>query len=513
MERLPAEIWQQICSACDTRTAKTLRCCSKPFDDLAVPVIFGDIYVTTLDHSMTRMLKIAKHPRLQQLVKRVHFLNACLNDRFLDYDEWESSLDLREPWKFPAAKIWDSAIYGIWKKAPRFIIEGEEPEEDQGSKINTMIISEDRLQYHYDRFVSLYQGQNAVIESSVQERAFTIAFTNFAKLRELKIYGCGDLYSPPLASYEAFVGRITEYVPIMTYLWGETLMRAPFDHSEYYQEHFADQEYSLVARSTFCILKTLSTTSKDLRVLDLDIVPWSIWHESAFLSYWPRYHTHTQIVMANVKILKARFFVLQRDTSYSSRLTLIGRFLGSASSVKRVELDFVAADEFSKDDLDSSEIINWADKWVADVSDTFERVRWPKLRELWLNRCGLTARGFVNFMTAHRQLSSFSAKGLKLVPSRAGHDAPTARTDWRKVFELILPLVSFDIVDIKYLYDDVQKENNKIAASRSHQYYGPHEAHKQWLQHCQLVSRFLEKRGLETYPQWFDDRPGVCNSN
>lgn len=65
MDRLRPEVLQQICFACNTATAESLRCCSTRFDELAARAIFREIYVAKFHYSIDKMAAIAKHPNLR----------------------------------------------------------------------------------------------------------------------------------------------------------------------------------------------------------------------------------------------------------------------------------------------------------------------------------------------------------------------------------------------------------------------------------------------------------------
>ena len=302
MERLPAEIWQQICFACEIKTAKNLRCTSRAFDKLAARAIFRDVYMSTLEESVRNVRKIANHKTLQPHVRKLIFLNAVLDEHYLDYDNFENALDLRTPIYYSVGHS-ERVPFELWQKAPKILVEGKDTMRDEWLGIHTRTISRERLKLLHERFVSLFWAQNSIRQTKRQKRALYTVVEAFRNLNEVKLYGPQDIYcSPP-----AFLDESKTSTPFLSRLQLDTYLSSPFDCTEWLQDHFVDPDYSQLAKSIYCILKALGRSGKPVRVLDLDIVPWSIWHETASTVYWRQYDASAKIALQSLQSLSARF--------------------------------------------------------------------------------------------------------------------------------------------------------------------------------------------------------------
>lgn len=515
---LPVEIIQQICFACDFKTAKNLRRTCRVFDQLAARAIFRDVYVATLDESMTKMLKIARHPVLRCYVHKLWFLNAILEEAFTDYEVWENAVDLSKKVVVSSERF--NQI--ICCEALNNLFEGENSAESAWPFFRHIFVTPERLERYHERFVSLFRAQNAIIESDVQERAFRSAFARFSNLRDIKLYNCNDKLAVPRFqdTFEEFEAQSQQCKPFITRLQRETLIAYPFDLSES-DRRYLESEHPIPEKSMFCILKILGTMEHKVQVINLEWVPWSFWHQSASPTYWPRYHHYIKDAFHGIQIMKVKFALLPLSDYDTEQLSIphhISRFLSSATSLKIADLDFFSGPLPLDEEAFSDPICQWEHDWVADISSIFRGVHWPKLRELQVRRCGLTEHAFISFMKRHSgHLEVLNVDTLNLVKPMTGTGADVGMSNWQRAIETIAPCMSLEAVKIEHLQDDFQKASNDIAREEYEKIpftFAPCEALIRWEEHGRRVSDYLRHRGSGPYPQWYDQdlQPENCQS-
>ena len=508
MESLPIEILQQMCFACDFRTAKNLRCSSRVFDQLAARAIFRNVYVAIFDESMTKMLKIAHHPVLRCYVHKLWFLNALLDEAYTDYEVWEEAVDLRKYYfdEGPEAQQ-------VGENAPHILLEGQDLESNGWPLVHDIVVTPEVLKARHERFVSLFWAQRGIVAGETQEKRFRVAFANLSNLREVKNYNVLSTIAitHPRDAHDAFKAESRRITPFVTRLQQETFLAYPFDLVEN-RDRYVDQEHSVVAKSIFCILKVLGTSEHNVRVIDFANMPKSIWQQSSSMTYWPRYHTYTEKAFHDLRELRVQFSLLPLRDSDTDPLSIpfqISKFLCSATSLTTADLDFVDNRSFSMNEEEpSSEIMGWGGSLVADVSTIFQRVWWPKLRELRIFRCGLTEHAFISFMKRHSDhLKILNVGTLNLVMPMTVTGVDVRTSNWQRAIQRVAPCMSLDAVKIEYIQDAFQKACNDIAREEYEKIpfaISSLEALARWREHGRRVSDYLRHRGLGPYPQWYD---------
>ena len=508
MESLPIEILQQICFACDFKTAKNLRCSSRVFDQLAARVIFRDVYVATVDESMTKMLKIAEHPVLRCYVHKLWFLNAVLDEAYTDYEIWEKAVDLSKKLVVSSERF--NQI--ICCETLKILFEGDDSAGSEWPFFRHLLVTPERLKHYHERFVSLFWAQNAFLESNVGKTTLRSAMAGFTNLREIKLYdGDDDLAtSRRQDTYEAFKAQSQQCTPFITRLHRETLISHPFALSER-ERRYVESDYPMDAESMFRILRSLGAMEHKVQVIDLGWVPWSSWHQSASPIYWPRYHHYIKDPFHGIQRMKIKFALLplsDDDTVQQSVPHQISRFLSSATSLKIADLDFFNGPIPLDTEAFQDPVHSWEHSWVADISSIFQRVHWPKLRELQVRRCGLTERAFISFLKRHSgHLKILHVATLNLVKPTTGTGADVATSNWQRAIQTIAPCMSLDAVTVEHLQDDFQKACNYIAIEEYDKFpftSGSWEALVRWEEHGRRISDYLRRRGSGPYPQWYD---------
>ncbi|KAL8687447.1 MAG: hypothetical protein Q9218_006382 [Villophora microphyllina] len=527
MDRLPPEVLQQVCFTCDIATAKSLRCCSSRFDELAARAIFRDIYVAKLEQPLRNMSAVARHAKLRHYVHRIYFFNALLNDIYDDFEIWELNVDLRESFLDYSAREGIQSCE-VWNKAPRnILLEYEEPtiagawaraasrvvdNHGKRARVRTIAITPERLQYHHERMQFHLSSQRAVIDQCLEEQAYDSNLGAFSRLSEVKIYGSAPLFNRH-ETYDLLSGSDHNRFPIESALHLDTLIQNPWDLTEV-EEVFVNTQHSDIARSTFYLLKALEATNAKLRSLDFGILPWSIWQENADLVYWPNLHMCASNVMKSLQDLSVRFFLITSGDWNRTAAWIpfqISEFLNAAMMVETVTMYLVDKQESWRTGREhrGHAIYDWEEEIIADVSQILERVRWPRLRVLRMGLCGVTGQAFTTFMKRHSDTLRVLIIGdLQLVVS--SQEANRQPSDWQPIMEAVAPLMSLDKVEFTHILDEVQEENNIRVIESSEEALpdgvtcGQTQAARKWKEHGRQVSEWFQNGGSGKYPTWFE---------
>ena len=499
MAALPTEILQQIFSDGDVRTAKSLRCCCSRFNELASQIVFRRLHIALFDDSLRTVMSIKKDPILRRLVRTVDVLNARLDEKYSNYQVWESELDLRE--RLSSASRRNSGIpYSIWNNAPRIVVEGEPANyDDSGTPVKTLEMTRERLKYHHEQFLELLSAERCAVNNNMLPEFLTGAFPN---LDRIQIHGF-PYGGAKVNVFEAYMNKDIEVIPVMTALSRDTLLSWPFKAYDYY----AWDSCSSMWYSPLSILGFLTTSENKLRSLDLDILPWCIGRPSSKHRYWP-FHSTSRIAFQDLTTLSAQFrtgLFGGHTARMVSVCCQIAKMLNCAVNLQTVELKFCCKGRQSPKD---PRLMNWNPDRISDVSEIFDQIRWRKLKTLQLERCGFSEKAFVRFMKAHRTtLRTLRLTDLKMITSdTTSHPLvdDCLGYDWQLAMEQIAPLMSLENVKLEGILDRVQKHRilQFVAWLDGHSHSLPSKAHRHWKIHGHDVAAYLQSGGKDVYPPW-----------
>ncbi|KAL8689739.1 MAG: hypothetical protein Q9218_004654 [Villophora microphyllina] len=369
-----------------------------------------------------------------------------------------------------------------------------------------------------------------------------LAAANFWNLREIKVYGSQSMINAH-NTFDLLSGKDTRSIPMLSALHRDTLLSWPFDLYEQTTGHYVDRIRSEVNESTHAILDSMVRLGRKIRIMDFDVIAWSMWKDPAYRMAARDYQVCAKIIMQTVRHLNVQFFLrtlesyAQEPRSISYQLT---EFLNSAACLEVAELDFIEySNDRPTDEDDSghaSQVFEWNAVLIPDISDVFANVSWPRLREFRVQRCGLTAHAFNTFMQRHNDtMRVFEVYDLQMVPSEIGNGLIMANTDWQPaidmsgpsfpgmtderqivlpntdwqpVLETIAPIMSLQSAKVSYLYDDIERAKKlriigSVGDKRPLPYVKRHEeALRQWEEYGRRVSAYLQQGGTEPYPAW-----------
>ena len=90
MDKIPVEVFENICNVADDRVAlKALRLVNKEFADIAARYLFKTLIVFQHPSSWRRIGLIAHCPRLAHLVKKLELVTITIGDDTGTFDEWK----------------------------------------------------------------------------------------------------------------------------------------------------------------------------------------------------------------------------------------------------------------------------------------------------------------------------------------------------------------------------------------------------------------------------------------
>ncbi|KAL8873005.1 MAG: hypothetical protein Q9174_001465 [Haloplaca sp. 1 TL-2023] len=501
MATLPTEMLQQIFSDSDVRTAKSLRCCCSRFNELASPIVFESLHIALFGDSLRDAMYIKKDSFLRRLVRKIIFVNTRLDDKYSDYQVWESELDLRET--HSSAFLRNPELsYNTLHKAPRIIVEGEPTNYDyKGTPIGTLEMSRQRLKGHHEKFLELLSSEHYAVNSNMLPEVLTEAFP---ELERIQIQGFPS-GGTNINIFEAHTNKDMKEIPVITALSRDTLLSRPFLASRYYQRDLNSSMWY----SPLSVLNFLTTAQNKLRSLHLDILPWCIWRPSSKFRYWPFLSTISIAFqnLTNLSLILPMHLFNNGNERTTSASYQIAHMLNCAVNVQTVELVFscVGISQAPKD----SRLKNWHPDRIPDISEIFKRVRWPKLEMLHFRNGGLSEKAFVRFMRAHRRtLRGLFLTDLKLITSDPTTRDATADMylggDWRSAMEQVAPLMSLEKVEIEGLLDRVQRHRvlQFVAWLDGHSHSVPTKAHRYWKIYGHEVAAYLQSGGKDAYPPW-----------
>ena len=90
MDKIPVEIFEDICNVVDDRVAlKALRLVNKKFANIAARYLFKSLIVFQHINSWRKIESIAHCPRLAQMVKSLELVTMIVGGKTLAFDEWK----------------------------------------------------------------------------------------------------------------------------------------------------------------------------------------------------------------------------------------------------------------------------------------------------------------------------------------------------------------------------------------------------------------------------------------
>ncbi|KAL8731125.1 MAG: hypothetical protein Q9181_004424 [Wetmoreana brouardii] len=218
--------------------------------------------------------------------------------------------------------------------------------------------------------------------------------------------------------------------------------------------------------------------------------------------------------------LNIQFRLLPWNDSHSNApptAVLIAELLETSVSVESVDLDFTASTAFGFAHLHLERARTlicdfWNDYDIADVTEIFQRVWWPRLREFRVLNRGLFGDTFTSFMKRHSStLESLFACKLEMAGSKGHIGDGNNDSNWQPVFEIIAPIMSTKTVDITYVTDDIQRSNNErtidVLMANGQMVFdrAQYKALQRWEDYGRRVSDYLRRGGSGSYPTWSDE--------
>lgn len=465
MERLPNEVWQQICYHSNIQTLKTLRIVHPIFNDLAARVLFRTVYVAVFYLSFRNMYQIASHPVLCLYVHKIMFQRQVLDDRCCNYQTWLETIDLRAL-SDPRVKICNETRK-VWADAHYFFPDIPLPEEfiasvDLGS-CQIIRVSEKSLMSSHSRFKRLCLQQHYLFPSNeidakeVDPNAEhgTTPKPRYVRAVDYLSYAVTKLIN--LCTVETFeepqevkctthraAGDPEGAAPsFFSRLKRETLLKFPFhdsNFSDYICNPIVASEPIIVLLKALCPLvrRTSSRLGKPKFNLVIDALPWSFWIHG-FGSLWARDSKTVLIILSRLRSLDIHFCIGRphAPAKLSPVTTQMTEFMNGLKEVEQLKVKFKDP-KFGRHF--TSELPQYT---LPDVSKIFQQISLQRLSDLSIGDCSFHEEVLVTFMQRHsKQLKRFNGIRLTLIGA------------WGSALQRIAPVMSLDVVNLQYLLDD-----------------------------------------------------------
>ena len=463
MDRLPYEVWQQICYLSDTETLKILRLVHPILSDLAARVLFQTVYVAVFKHSLQNLSRIANHPNLRFYVHKIMFLDQVLNDSCRDYGAWLRYVDLRalsdsSVKMDDSIRKWLRNNYRSSPKGPFEVDIGASVDLGSGQAI---MVSEEILVNSYVKYVHLCLEQTHLFpedEPDLKEADrnaergaipksrhrcavdyISHAVQNLANLRAVETF---EEVRHMERTYWTTWDSEDEPHRFLSRLQRETLLKNPFENVDmlhYISEALVSSQPTMVLLKALCPL--LRRPSSSLAVSKFDLVisalPWSFW----FSGLWARDSATVLIVLSRLRSLEIHFCIAEIDgpRPLTPQMT---EFMKGLKDVKRLTMTFNFSVMLENRFLRFS---NWASLPFLDISDIFQQLTFERLSYLKIGSCSFNEEVLVAFMQRHsRQLKRLEVQEVKLIGGSCS---------WRSTIQRIAPIMSLEVADLQYLLD------------------------------------------------------------
>lgn len=465
MERLPNEIWQNICYYSNIKTLKTLRLVHPIFTDLAARVLFHTVYVAVFFHSLQKLFQIASHPVLCLYVHKIMFQRQVLDSQYCNYQIWLETIDLRAPTD-PLLKI-HKQTRKVWADAHYHFPDIPLPDDviasvDLGSG-QTITVSEKSLMQGYSRYRSLSLQQHYLfppheidtkeMEPNAEHQAIpkqrylrTVDHLSYAVSKLINLYTVETFEEPQQVEYTHRAAWDPEGAPrsLLSRLQHETLLKFPFKNSKncnyICNPTVASQPIIVLLKALFSLdRRTSSSLGKPKFDLTIDALPWSFWMQG-FASLWARDSEAVLRVLSRLRSLDIHFCIACPNVSsedISPVTTQMTEFMNGLKQVEHLKVTFK--------DPNLGRHLAWMLP-LPDSSEILQQISLPRLSDLSIGDCSLNEEALVTFMQRHcRQLKRFNGVRLNL---------SGAWCSWRSAIQRIAPVMSLDVAHLRCLLDD-----------------------------------------------------------
>ena len=506
MERLPNELWQQICDFSNTKTLKTLRLVHPILNDLAARVLFETIYVAIFEYFLQNLSRIALHPVLRFYVHKIMFLNQVLDDKYRDYQSWLWMIDLRAhsntAWKiedrvrgmlFDAhyhvtdIRISDDVVLNVDLRSDEMITVSKEDVADRYVRYNKLrheqyyLLPQTELDFEREdlspeRGVTLKTRRLSVFDYIAH------AVTSLANLRAVETFEerrqVDRTHGAARDSHEgmplSFLSRLQQ----------ETLLKDPFRDSRF-SHHICNT--TVTSLPIMVLLKALtwldkrSFSNSGIPKIDLTInaLPWSFWMQG-FDSLLARDHKPFMTVLSCIRSLDLDSCIgfdgdFRHVNAANNQMT---EFLKGLENLEHLALRFHVSEHQKYPNL----MVPWrAGVPLYDVSEVFRQIPFQRLSTLSIADYAFNEEVFVAFMQRHsKQLKCLRAMGLNMVGEGSS---------WRSAIERIAPVMSLDVADLRCLLDDGITAVMDCA-----------DKFKSLIEYDKMASLYLELNGNVEYP-------------
>ena len=394
MDRLPPELWAQVCSLSDIRSLKRIRLANSRLTQIAARYLFEGLCVTLIPRYLDKVTEVAFHPSLRFNVRTLYFDYRILDKGCAEYDVWEAEIDNKD------------------------IFYGEETTaEDQVKGQSQVAMSQADLKRHHANFNQLLASQKACFDDRMDLAMLSAALAMLPNLRAIE------------SMDEAFSYRATS---VLSGLQSSTLPR----------------QYGL-ARPLASLLCGLGLTRKQILTMEIGPISWNFWQDkgpSGFL------HDVQQLIHLAFRSLERMivYFLINID-DLEVRLqgllpTSITIFIGAAQRLRSLDLSFHCYQ--GEDDGSDLEDPDWLER-SCHAGQIFAALTLPNLVEFRLAYCRLPEKILEDFIARHATtLKEISMSAVAL------DNGSNESTSWEKTLRLVAPILFLDRVSLWSLYCD-----------------------------------------------------------